>query len=498
LKEVYKLILTFVILLLTSAIVMHSIVIDIGSEVGYRLVRSWYEEVGSSNIDINSSIAVVHQSLALTLFLFVIAVTVFRMEWRVAAAFFSLTMIVILGVTPPQNLIKYGVEWDLILFLIGSMTLAGVLRELGVFEYLAVNVVRISKGNSILLLSLILLLAFTLAAILGEVTSIIYVIMLLFELSRLLKLDIKPLIILSVLATNTGSTALPVGNPIGIYLFFTANMSMGEFLRNAFILSLIALTVFLMLVIKLEKGMIMDISKAFSKSLESIDTFITSYYIRISEKRRLIRSGLIILIAFIVTVILNEYISTYLTLISGFEVDPHSLLSFIPYIFLIISLAIVPPEEVPVLITKSVEWPSILFFISLFLLSYSLVYTGVMVKIAYVLSSIRYPLLVLATFLLTSALLSSVLDNLSVIVSLTPIATLLNNLGLIGRKIYFALLFGGVFGGNYTPIGSTANIVALSMVESRGIKTSWGEWLKISLISTTMQIVVSLIWLYLI
>jgi Na+/H+ antiporter NhaD/arsenite permease-like protein len=121
-----------------------------------------------------------------------------------------------------------------------------------------------------------------------------------------------------------------------------------------------------------------------------------------------------------------------------------------------------------------------------------------MVKIAYVLSSIRYPLLVLATFLLTSALLSSVLDNLSVIVSLTPIATLLNNLGLIGRKIYFALLFGGVFGGNYTPIGSTANIVALSMVESRGIKTSWGEWLKISLISTTMQIVVSLIWLYLI
>jgi Na+/H+ antiporter NhaD/arsenite permease-like protein len=179
---------------------MYSIVIDERSWIGSKLVSYWYAEIGSYDVDINSPTVVIHQSLALTLFLFVIAVTIFRMEWRVVAVFFSLVMVVILGIVPPQNLIKSAIEWDLILFLIGSMTLAGVLRELGVFKYLAVNAVRVSRGNSIILLTLILTLAFILSALLGEVTSIIYVVMLLFELSKLFRINVAYLIILAVLS----------------------------------------------------------------------------------------------------------------------------------------------------------------------------------------------------------------------------------------------------------------------------------------------------------
>ena len=287
---------------------MYSIVIDEGDVVGSKLISYWHEEIDNYDVNINSSTAVIHQSLALTLFLFVVAVSIFRIEWRVAAAFFSLVMVVILGVVPPQNLIKSAIEWDLILFLIGSMTLAGILRELGVFKYLAVNVIRVSRGSSIALLSLILTLAFTLAALLGEVTSIIYVTMLVFELGKLLKIDVKSLIILSVLATNTGSVALPVGNPIGIYLFFTANMSIGEFLRYCFTLSLITHVVLLMLINVLGRDMIKSISKVFRESLKSVNIFITSYYLSISKKElKLSHSGLIILLTFITTVILNEY-----------------------------------------------------------------------------------------------------------------------------------------------------------------------------------------------
>ncbi len=478
---------------------MYSIVIDEGDVVGSKLISYWHEEIDNYDVNINSSTAVIHQSLALTLFLFVVAVSIFRIEWRVAAAFFSLVMVVILGVVPPQNLIKSAIEWDLILFLIGSMTLAGILRELGVFKYLAVNVIRVSRGSSIALLSLILTLAFTLAALLGEVTSIIYVTMLVFELGKLLKIDVKSLIILSVLATNTGSVALPVGNPIGIYLFFTANMSIGEFLRYCFTLSLITHVVLLMLINVLGRDMIKSISKVFRESLKSVNIFITSYYLSISKKElKLIHSGLIILLTFITTVILNEYLSNYLTLISGVSVDPHSLLAFIPYTFLIISLIVSPPERISEVLEKSVEWSSLLFFIGLFILSYALTYTGAIFKIAYVLSGIKSSLILLAVFLITSASLSSVFDNLSVIVSMTPIAILLNNLGLVGREIFYALLFGGVFGGNYTPIGSTANIIAISVAEKKRVKISWDEWLRVALIITTAQLIVALLWLYMI
>jgi Na+/H+ antiporter NhaD/arsenite permease-like protein len=98
--------------------------------------------------------------------------------------------------------------------------------------------------------------------------------------------------------------------------------------------------------------------------------------------------------------------------------------------------------------------------------------------------------------LFTSAGLSSVLDNLSLVVTLTPVAILLNQLGIAHASLYFALLFGGVFGGNYTPVGSTANIVAVGLAEKRKIRITWGSWLKLALVSTTIQILVALLYLY--
>jgi len=70
-----------------------------------------------------------------------------------------------------------------------------------------------------------------------------------------------------------------------------------------------------------------------------------------------------------------------------------------------------------------------------------------------------------------------------------------NRLGITNILSYFALLFGGVFGGNYTPIGSTANIVALGLAEKRRVKITWRKWLKLAVIPTTLQVVVALLYL---
>jgi len=146
---------------------------------------------------------------------------------------------------------------------------------------------------------------------------------------------------------------------------------------------------------------------------------------------------------------------------------------------------------------RAVEWPSIVFFIMLFMLSYALTYTGVMAKLAYAFSFITTAqAILLFIMLISSSFLSSVLDNLSVVVAFTPIAILFKNIGLSNELIYFALLFGGVFGGNYTPIGSTANIIAISLAEKRKIRVSWKEWLRIAMPITSIQIAVSAIWIY--
>ncbi|MEM4620990.1 MAG: hypothetical protein QW607_12360 [Desulfurococcaceae archaeon] len=71
--------------------------------------------------------------------------------------------------------------------------------------------------------------------------------------------------------------------------------------------------------------------------------------------------------------------------------------------------------------------------------------------------------------LLVTAVTSAFLDNLSVIVAFIPVAQSLVYSSL-PKSLYWALLFGGVLGGNFTPIGSTANIVAIGICEKAKIR----------------------------
>ncbi|MEM0504770.1 MAG: SLC13 family permease [Sulfolobales archaeon] len=474
--------------------------------LGRSIVIVWCSErleINATDVDgcylaINDFGVVVEQAIALSAFLFVVVGTALKMEWRVGLAGLAIVTLILSDIVPPKVLVEKAVSWDLILFLVGSMTLAGILRELGVFKHLAIQILRIGKNNSYVLVSLITLISFTTAAVLGEVTSIIYVIMLIFEIARILKIDVVPLIILSVLATNTGSAAMPIGNPIGVYIFFAAKLSMSTFIKYSLPLATINLIILLTLFYTTSKKYMREISNSLKNMRERVDTYLTSYYVTIdAERRKELLLGNLTLLLFILTIMLNDLIANTLTQIFETPVDPHSLLAFIPYIFILITFLTIPVENLPKYIERSVEWSSLIFFIFLFMLSYSLSYTGVMAKLAYIFSTLgREELLIISIMLLASALLSSILDNLSVIVTFTPIALLLTTLRIAPSSIYFALLYGGVFGGNYTPIGSTANIIAVSMAEKRKIRTQWIQWLKTSIPLTTTQLLISLIWVY--
>lgn len=497
-----KIVIVLATLLAASLLVMKFIVVK-NDVIGLTLAKLWCSEVGievdtSTCIStINSQHYVIVQSLSLAIFLFVIAMTVMKTEWRVAAAILGVAILILTGVSNPKGFIE-AVSWNLILFLIGSMVFAGILRELGVFRFLAIQILRVSKGSVYLLLFLISMLAFSLSAIVGEVTSIVYITMLVLELKKILRVDIEPLIILSVLTTNTGSSALPIGNPIGVYILFQSRLSVSQFNRYALPLAVINLLVLYILYIVVSRKYVDMLKEVVKKYINRVEAFITSFYTKIYNARATkIKIGVVLLILFALTVALNDPIVHILSRILGIDIDPHSFLTFIPYIYIVFSMFIaVPLEEISILVSRAVEWSSIVFFIMLFMLGYSLLHTGAMPKLAYALSTISTsPLALLTLMVISSATLSAVLDNLSVIVAFTPIAMLFVNAGLISSIIFFALLFGGVFGGNYTPIGSTANIVALSMAEKEKVKLSWRRWLSIALITTTTQIAIAVLWI---
>jgi Na+/H+ antiporter NhaD/arsenite permease-like protein len=498
-----KIVVIFVALLTFSLILMFSI--HVGSDsIGMAIAKSWCSTIGinastySCLTYLNSYRYSMEQGLTLALFLFVIALTALKMEWRLGAAILALIALILTGIAVPQEIIS-AVRWDLILFLVGSMALVGILRALGVFRFIAIKMLKITKGNAVALIAFLAILAYILAATLGEVASIVYVTMLALELGRILGVSIAPLIILLVLATNTGSSALPIGNPIGIYLLYKTNMSMSAFIRTSFPASLINLVALLIVFVVVEKGIIKSLADSLSKRGKRVEAFITRYEIELQsevDKVARIRMGLVIFLLFVFTIALNDFIVHGLSRLFNEYIDPHEFLSFIPYIYIVVLSAVIGLEEVTRFIEKSVEWGSLLFFVMLFMLSDRLTYTGVIAKLTYVLASISSsPIAVIALMLISSAALSAVLDNLSVIVTFTPIAMTFKNVGLASSLVYFALLFGGVYGGNYTPIGSTANIIAVGLAEKHKVKITWGEWLKLALVATTIQIVISLAYL---
>lgn len=465
--------------------------------VGGELRRTW-EEL-RSGLSMESLSAIFEGIVSLGLFLFTIMVVALDMRYRYFLALLAVSVVAFLGITPPQKLIE-SVDWALIVFLVGSMSFATILRKLGVFTYLAAHIVRLSKGSTLLLVVLLSALAWFTAMVVDEVTSIVYVVMIVLELGRLLKTEVEDLIVLTVLATNTGSLALPVGNPIGVYVAFTAGFTVREFLRCALPLSLLCFIVTVLIFSILKAKYVKYLKAAIAARSEMLDAFIIAKVVDISQREKTARVyGLTLLAAFLLAVSLSPTLAELLSTFSGYHIDPNSLLALIPCLFIVLTLPVAKASELGEIIARGVEWPSLTFFIFLFMLGYSLTWSGAMVKIAYATISLSQligpgPQSMFVILMLTSACLSAFLDNLSLIVALTPAVELIVRVTGF-REIFWSILFGGVLGGNLTPVGSTANIVVVSMIERRRKSgVSWSKWLKISLPVFVAHCAVASVW----
>lgn len=493
--ELSKLVIAAAISVIISALIVVLSPISLEDPLGNIIAEKWCAERGCANIAIiNRNNILAEEIIALSAFLFIVTNMIISPEYRYYSAILGLVLVVFSGVVPPQIIIQ-NAEWRLILFLIGSMSLAHYLQNLGVFRYLSIKILQSSRGDPKLLAIYISALSWLLSMVVDEVTSIIYVVALIIDIYKLTKYDVRPLIVLSVLTTNIGSMALPVGNPIGMYMAFTANLTVRDFLRRGLPLSFITLiiTVFLSLVV-LHKYF-RELGKVISQ--ERIRIFTQTYYANLTRKElRDIWKGIGILIAFLVTIVMNDSLAEVLSAITSMEISPHALLAFIPYIYLIIVATGKLGGDLKTVLEKGVEWPSLIFFISLFMLGYSLMWSGASHRIAYAITKLGLAMggmgVLAQIYLILSATLSAFLDNLSVVVAFTSIGKTIVSTGG-PTAIFWGILYGGVLGGNYTPIGSTANIVALSITE-KYTKISWGDWVKIGGLLATVQIIVSLVW----
>ncbi len=414
-----------------------------------------------------------NQIITLSAFSLSILGTLLFWNFRLSFAFLGTTIILFTGVATLQEFLRHS-SMEIIFFLIGMMVLVGFLKEIGLFSWLLQKALIMKKISAKRFMIALIFSSGLLACAIDEVSSILFMVMIILELSDYFEVDPVPFIIASVFATNIGSAGTVIGNPIGIMIAAKANLSFEDFLRYAFPLMIMSLCVLTGIIFAVFKK---ELRQLDAKIKQNKPNEILVQLLSVPAENKL-KIGFVIAGATLLLIAAHHRIEVL------FALERNTILLIAP----LLSSAIIMVwrrEKARDYIEKDVEWWTLLFFMFLFAQAGILASTGVAEVLAEKILSLvsgNYVLLV-STILFGSAFISSALDNVVVVAGSIPVIQSLNLMLGLKSVLWWTLLFGACFGGNITVIGSTANIIAIGSLEKRKNTTiSFARWFKVGAI----------------
>ncbi len=368
------------------------------------------------------------------------------------------------------------VDFNTIGLLIGMMIIVMVTKRSGIFEYLAVKMVKFAKAEPIKIIIYLSIVTGILSALLDNVTTILLILPVTLGIARDLKLNPVPFIIAEVFASNTGGAATLIGDPPNILIGSAVGFSFMDFIKNTavIVIPLLFLTTFIFALMYKKKLKTPDDVK---QALLAIDE---SKFLK--DKVLLIKS--VVILALVVTGFLLHGVFHY-----------ESATIAMSGAVLLLLISGIKPEK----IFHEVEWKTIFFFIGLFILVGGIKATGVIELLAEKTLEITQGDVVLAaiSILWLSAIASAFIDNIPFVTTMIPLIQklgALSNMNII--PLWWALSLGACLGGNGTIIGASANVIAVGLAEENGHKITFGHFLRNAFPMMLLTIVISTVYLF--
>ncbi|OQA92365.1 MAG: sodium/proton antiporter [Elusimicrobia bacterium ADurb.Bin231] len=409
--------------------------------------------------------------------------TLFFWEFRLSFVFIGSGALLLIKAVSLEKFLQYA-SLDVVLFLIGMMIVVAMMKEAGFFLWLVTSILKIRHLTGKKLFVLLLIISAVLSGIMDEVSSIIVMMTVILEISAFLEVSPVPLVISSIMTTNIGSATTMLGNPIGILIASRAGFSFEDFLFHSLPVSIITLIATIFILTIWYNNYIKELSAKFSEKVEKNSEFV--YLISVPPDRKT-KISMLIFGSMILSIAFHKRLEMLL------GIEPNTLVVILPVIFAGVVL-IYHNKKAAYYIEHEVEWNSLLFFLFLFAQAGVIKASGLADFFAakiFGLIGHNYNMLVGAV-IFSSGLLSSILDNVIVVASYIPVIHGLNMLNFKLKSLWWATLFGACYGGNITLVGSTANIVALCLLEKqRKIKIDFFQWFKIGTIVGFSTLVIS-------
>jgi Na+/H+ antiporter NhaD/arsenite permease-like protein len=372
-----------------------------------------------------------------------------------------------------------AMDMNVIFLLMGMMIVVGILKKTGLFQWLAYKSYALARGNVFILSAILMVITAVASAFLDNVTTMLLMIPVTIQIAVTLKINPIALLIPEVFASNVGGTATLIGDPPNIIIGSYAKLSFADFLMNLTGIVLICMVVTLIYYLYWYK-------KAYLKA-EVQDVELTIKYLkheyRITDKKLLILS--LISLAFII----------FLFIIHGVLHMEPSIAALMGAMLLLVFAR----GDIVEMLEHEVEWPTLIFFMALFIVVAGAEETGLIQVIAeWVANVSRGSLLVAVLMVLwVSALASAAIDNIPFTATMLPIIAFLNETipGAESGILWWSLALGACFGGNGTMIGASANVVTVGLAEKAGYHISFLYYMKACFVPMLVTVVLASLYL---
>ncbi|GAA2360769.1 ArsB/NhaD family transporter [Nonomuraea africana] len=366
-----------------------------------------------------------------------------------------------------------GIDWNVILLLLGMMIIVGVLKETGVFEFLAIWAAKRARGRPFRLMVLLIIITASASALLDNVTTVLLIAPVTFLVCERLALPVAPYLIAEAMASNIGGTATLVGDPPNIIIASRGGLSFNDFLSNLAPLVVVLVVIFIGLCRFLFR-------KAFVYHPERAAEIMALNEREAIRDRPLLWQSLGVLVLVMAAFVLHPVL----------HYEP-SVVALLGAGVLVAATKVTTEQAI-----AEVEWPTLVFFAGLFVMVGALVETGVIGEVSDRVVDVTGGDLQLTTMVLLwgSAGISAIVDNIPYVATMSPIvADLVNATGGDGpaQVLWWALAVGADLGGNATAVGAAANVVVLGIAARNRTPISFWEFTRYGLVVTFVTVLAS-------
>lgn len=384
---------------------------------------------------------------------------------RTIASIFG-AILAFLFILTPQDLLHYE-NWETILFVFGMMTVIETMNESGFFRWLGLHSARWVKLDPLKLFIFFPFIAGFLSAFVDSITVMLFMSTLTIEVAHIIGINPLPLILSEICAANIGGASTMVGDPPNVILGTYFQLTFMDFVRNTSLIAWIGFGVNTPFFIWFYRKEIFSARKRLHQDPQWLQQQVDTLNPKEAIKDKWLFAVGLIAFFYVVTVLVTHHLT-------------HLSVATCALTGALIAMLLGGHQMSRVLI--NIDYPTIIFFAGLFIIVGAMEHVGLLKMVAAAVTDISGGnfFIALSIILWISAFGSSIVDNVPFAATMAPILKHLSeNFGFSLLPLVWSTALGTDIGGNGTPIGASANVVAVANYErTTDKKISWAYFCK--------------------